>query len=116
MEDTPQAKPGGPQQVPVSHLQRRALQAPVAACLIREFARTLGEDQAIKIATSAIQSDAQAAGQQLAEAWKNNDIKELAQVVRDIWAQEDAISIRVLKETEKELSLRCAQLPLCRIV
>ena len=47
------------QQAPaISHLQRREIQAPIAACLIHGFAEALGQAKALEIATAAIREDA----------------------------------------------------------
>ena len=42
----------------INHLQRREIQAPIAACLIHGFAEALGQAKALEIATAAIREDA----------------------------------------------------------
>ncbi len=88
----------------ISHLRRREIQAPIAACLIRAFARVMGQDKAEEVATAAIQADAMTAGKTVAEKYGGNGIKELSRVVREVWAADGAITIRVLEETERDLS------------
>lgn len=95
----------------LSHLDRRALQAPVAACLIRAFAGVLGRDQAIEIATAAIQADARMAGKCLAEHYGANSMAVLARIVREIWAENGAMTVRFLEETELSL---CFDVTRCR--
>jgi hypothetical protein len=88
----------------ISHLQRREIQAPIAACLIRGFARVMGLDKALEAATAAVQEDALMAGKAMAERHGGNSMKVLARIVREVWAQDDAMTIRILEETEENLS------------
>jgi hypothetical protein len=88
----------------ISHLQRREIQAPIAACLIREFARVMGKDKAMEVATAAVQADAMMAGKIMAEKYSGNSIKELGRIVREVWAEDDAMAIHILEETEQSLS------------
>jgi hypothetical protein len=94
----------------ISHLKRREIQAPIAACLIRGFARVMGQDNALETATTAVQADAMMAGKIMAEKYGGNTMKELGRVVREIWAEDDAMTIQVLEETEQVFSfdvIRC---------
>lgn len=88
----------------ISHLMRREIQAPVAACLIRGFAEVMGQERALEIATAAIQADALAAGRLMAEQLGGNSLKELARIVKAVWTEDDALTIRILEETEQNLS------------
>ena len=88
----------------ISHLQRREIQAPIAACLIRGFARVMGQDKAIEVATAAVQEDAMMAGKIMAEKYGGNSMKELGRIVREVWAEDDAMTIHVLEETDQELT------------
>ncbi len=88
----------------INHLKRREIQAPIAACLIRGFATVMGHDKALETATAAVQADAVKAGKIMAEKYGGNAIKELSCIVREVWAEDDAMSIRVLEETELTLS------------
>mgnify|MGYP000901108710 FL=1 len=88
----------------ISHLQRREIQAPLAACLIREYAHVLGEDQALEIAARAIQEDSFSAGQKMAKQSVKNDLAELARVVREVWAKDGALTLNFVAENEKELT------------
>ena len=84
----------------VSHLQRRALQAPVAACLIREFAKAFGHEKTLALAAKAIEEDARNSGRALAEKMGGNGLSELKRVVREVWSEDGAVSIRVLADSE----------------
>jgi len=88
----------------ISHLQRREIQAPIAACLIRGFAREMGLDQAIEVATAAIQADAMTAGRAMAERYGGNTMTELGHILREVWAKDNAMTIHILEETERKLS------------
>jgi hypothetical protein len=90
----------------ISHLKRREIQAPVAVCLIRGFAGVLGGDRALETATAAIQAEAETAGSKAAESRGSNTLHEFRQFICENWAQEDAIEIRDLKETDRQLSFR----------
>lgn len=87
----------------ISQLKRREIQAPIAACLIRSYIRVMGEDQAINIATAAIQADAILAGKTIAAKLGGNSLKEMGIVVREIWAEDEAITCQILEETDQTL-------------
>jgi len=87
----------------ISHVKRREIQAPIAACLIRGFADVIGQDKAMEIATAAVQADATMAGGLMAEEYGGNSMKELGRIVREVWAEDDAMTIHVLEETDQEL-------------
>jgi hypothetical protein len=84
------------QTLEISHLQRREIQAPIAACLIRGFARVMGQDKAVEVATAAVQADAMMAGKIMAEKYGGNSMKELGRIVREVWAEDDAMTIHFL--------------------
>ena len=88
----------------ITHLQRREIQAPIAACLIRGFANVMGQDRALEVATAAVQADAMMAGKIMAEKYGGNTMKELARIVREVWAEDDAMTIHILEETGQNLS------------
>lgn len=87
----------------IDHLTRRAIQAPIAACLIRTFAEELGWEKALEIAARAIQTDAMKGGREVAEMYGDNSMKTLARVVREIWSAGDALTVRFLEETDQNL-------------
>jgi len=92
------------QPLKISHLKRREIQAPIAACLIRGFARVTGQDKALEVATAAVQADAMMAGKIIAEKYGGNTMKEMGRVVREMWAEDDAMTIHFLEETGQNLS------------
>ncbi|HZE22266.1 MAG TPA: L-2-amino-thiazoline-4-carboxylic acid hydrolase [Desulfobaccales bacterium] len=82
---------------------RREVQAPLAAVLIREFAGALGLDRALEVATAAIQADAALAGRAMAQRYGGYTMLDLARVVKEVWAEDDAITLRLLEESETRL-------------
>ena len=88
----------------ISHLKRREIQAPMAACLIRGFAKVMGQDKAVEAATAAVEADAMMAGREMAERYGGNTMKELGRVVREVWVEDDAMTLHVLEETEQTFS------------
>lgn len=102
--------PGGERQAAgapeagLSHLAKRAVQAPVAACLIRAFAREMGEERALAVAAEAVRADAAEAGRAMAVRYRGNTLHELARVVREVWAEGDALTVRMIEATGQSLS------------
>ena len=88
----------------ISHLARREIQAPIAACLIKGFAEVMGEKKALEVATAAVQADAMISGAMAAERCHGNTIKELSRFVQEVLAEDDAMTIHFLKETDQNLS------------
>jgi hypothetical protein len=85
----------------VSHVRRRAIQAPVAALLLRAFGQEIGHERAIAVATAAVQADAAEAGREMARQCGGNSMADLARVVRDVWCRDDGMRIQVLEESER---------------
>jgi hypothetical protein len=87
----------------ISHLKKREIQAPVVTAIINEFMNELGEDKTLKILAGAIEKDAIKSAGELAEYYKGNSMKELAALIRDVWCQDEAMEIEILKESDSEL-------------
>lgn len=85
----------------ISHLRCREMQAPIVVALINGFARHMGHDKAIEVATEIIKADAVNAGREMAERYGGNTMVELASIVREVWSRDNAMAISVLEETEK---------------
>jgi len=96
-------RPSHPSPRPVSHLQRRELQAPIAATLIRGFADVLGRERALDIAALAIREDAGAAGRETGGR-AGGGIAELERLVREVWSAEDAMTVHFLEITDRALN------------
>lgn len=89
---------------PISHLQRREIQAPIAACLIRGFAEALGREHALAIASAAIREDARMAGRTLAAQVGGDSLADLRRIVETVWAGDEAVTLRFLEDSESRLS------------
>ena len=88
----------------VSHLKRREIQGPIVVSLIKGFAKEIGHDKAIEVATDIIRADAKKSGRKMAEKCGGNTLAELARVVREVWSQDNAMVINLLEETDKNLN------------
>ena len=103
------------QQIEPRLLKRREIEARIAVPLIQAFAEKMGREQALDMATEVIQALACAAGREMAKKLGVNDMAALATVVRDVWAQDKALEMTILEETELKLSfnvIRCAYVEL----
>jgi hypothetical protein len=104
----PVQHPGG-----IGQLIRREIQAPIAACLIREFAGVLGMHRALEVATAAIQANATLAGRAMAQRYGGYSLGDLARVVKEVWTEDDAVTLYIQEETESRLSFDITR---CRYV
>ena len=94
-----------------SLLERREIEARIAVPLIQAFAEKFGREQALAVASTVIQGLACAAGGKMAKKLGSNDMAALANIVRDVWAQDKALEVTMLEETDLKLSFhvtRCA--------
>jgi hypothetical protein len=88
----------------ITTLERREIQAPLMVSLIDSFARELGQEKALQVASAAIRVDAREAGKTMALKFGGNSTHELLQVVKQIWAAEDALVYDILEQTDRMLS------------
>ncbi len=86
----------------ISHIKRREIQAPIVSAIVNGFIKELGKERTLEILSKIIEEDAIDSGRNLAIEFKGNGISELSQLIRDIWCNEGAMLIDVLKETENE--------------
>jgi predicted hydrocarbon binding protein len=87
----------------ITHLKRREVQAPIVSSLIKAFAEKIGYDKAVDIAKEVIRENAILSGKTLAEEYSGNSMAELSKIAKEVWAKDDALEIKMVKETEKEL-------------
>ena len=87
----------------ITHLKRREVQAPLVSSLISAFANEIGYDKAVDIAKEVIRENAILSGKTLAEEYSGNSMAELSKILKEVWANDDALEIKMVKETEKEL-------------
>ena len=90
--------------IAISNLVRREIQTPVAACLLKGFVEALGYERAMQIASAAIQQDGMRTGERMAERYGGNSIADLLRMVREVWAEDGALELEVLEQTEQRLS------------
>lgn len=93
----------------ISHIKRREIQAPIVSAVINGFIKELGEERTLQILSKVIEQDAIDSGRILASEFKGNGINELSQLIREIWCDEGALVIDVLKETENEFHFNVTQ-------
>ncbi len=86
----------------ISHLKRREIQAPIVSAIINGFIKELGKERTLEILSKIIEKDAIDSGRLLADKFKGNSISELSKLIREVWCDEGAMIIDVLKETENE--------------
>lgn len=88
----------------LTHLARREAQAPLVVALIRRFAKAVGEDEALEMASEVIRADAVRSGADLARSYSGSSLDTLRQVVEEVWAQDGALEIAHAELTEDSLS------------
>ncbi len=81
----------------------RKIQAPMVSSLIYGFAGEIGYEKAIKIARKVISEDAIESGKKMAQVYEGNTLTELSKIVKEVWADDGAIEIKMIKETDREL-------------
>ena len=87
----------------ISTLKRREIQSPLIAGLLAGFISEIGYERTMEVASAAIQADALRVGKAMAEKYGGNTIEVLHRVIRDVWAEEDAIEFSALEETDQRL-------------
>jgi len=89
--------------IKITHLMRREIQAPIVSSLIKAFADKTGYDNAMEIVKKVIREDAILSGRTLADKYGGNTLRELSKIVNEVWANDDAMKIKIIKEDEDEL-------------
>ena len=87
----------------ITHLKLREIQAPIVTLLIKGFAGEIGHEKAKKIAEKVIREDAMASGKALALRYGGNTLAELSRIVKEVWAKDGALKIKMIKESDDEL-------------
>jgi len=87
----------------ITHQKLREIQAPLVSSLIYGFAGEIGYEKARKIAGKVISEDAIASGKKMAQEYEGNTLTELSKIVKEVWGNEGAIEIKMIKETDNEL-------------
>lgn len=87
----------------ITHQKCREIQAPMVSSLIYGFAREIGFEKAIEIAKNVIRQDAVASGKKSAREYSGNTLAELSKIVKEVWAKDNALTLKMLKENETTL-------------
>ena len=88
----------------ISHLDRREVQAPLVASLIKAFCEAFGTDETLAVAQEVIREDAVRSGRSLAEKSVGNSVEDLLKVVEDVWAEDGTMEIENIRMDERTLS------------
>ena len=88
----------------ISNLQRREIQAPMAVCLLKAFAEVIGQDEAIAVASAAIQKEAAITGKTMAREIGGNTLNDLLHIIQEVWAGGNAIEFQLIEQTDQKLS------------
>lgn len=86
----------------ISHIKKREIQAPLITAIINEFMNELGREETLRILAGAIEKDAIKSGKELAEYYRGNSLKELASLIREVWCDDGAMEIDIIKESDSE--------------
>ncbi|MBZ0242464.1 MAG: L-2-amino-thiazoline-4-carboxylic acid hydrolase [Bacteroidales bacterium] len=86
----------------ISHIKRREIQASIASPIINGFMKEFGKERTLEVLSKIIAHDAIDSGRKLAAKYKGNGMNELSKLIREVWCEEEALVIDVLKETDNE--------------
>ena len=89
--------------IKITHLKCREIQAPIVSSLIKAFANKIGYDKAMEIVKQVVREDAILSGRTLADKYRGNTLVELSKIVNEVWANDEALKIKMIKEDEDEL-------------
>jgi len=92
--------------IEITHLKCREIQAPLVSSLIRAFVNKIGYDKSMEIVKQVVREDAILSGRTLADKYGGNTLKELSKIVNEVWANDEALKIKMMKEDEAELSFK----------
>ncbi len=87
----------------VTHLEKREIQAPLVASLIRGFAEEFGEEKTHELAKKIICEDAVQSGKDLAKHYSGNSLADLLKIVEEVWAGDGIMEIRNVELKQDEL-------------
>ena len=88
----------------ITHIIKREIQAPIIKTLLEGFMDHFGQEQILGVLKKIIERDAKNSGIELAKIVGGNSMKDLAVVVRDIWAKDEAMKMEFIEESDDFLS------------
>ena len=97
--------------IEITHLKCREIQAPIVSSLIKAFVNKIGYDNTMEIVKQVVREDAILSGKALADKYGGNTLKELSKIVREVWASDESLKIKMMKEDEAEL---CFEVTSCK--
>jgi hypothetical protein len=95
----------------ITNLKLREIQSPLIACLLHSFIAEIGYEKTMDVASAAIREDAWRVGQTMAQKYAGNSIKILHHLIREGWAEENALEFSILEVTDL---LLCFNVTRCR--
>lgn len=78
----------------ITHLEKREIQAPLVASLVKRFAEEFGEEKTHELAKKIICEDAVQAGKDLAAHYSGNSLADLLKIVEEVWAGDGIMEIK----------------------
>lgn len=85
----------------ISHVRCREIQAPLMVTLIKGFGKEMGLKRALETASHLLEEDAANAARKLASQYGGNSMSHLARIIREVWAEDGAMVMNVLQETDR---------------
>jgi hypothetical protein len=92
--------------IKITHLKFREIQAPIVSSLIKAFVNKLGYDNTMEIVKQVVREDAILSGRSLADKYRGNTLRELSKIVNEVWANDEALKMKMMKEDEGELCFK----------
>ena len=90
----------------ITHLKCREIQAPIVSSLIKAFVNKIGYENAMEIVKQVVREDAILSGKTLADKYGGNTLRELSKIVNEVWASDEALKIKMIKEDDGELCFK----------
>jgi len=93
--------------MPVSLIEKREIEALIAAPLIKGYAELIGLEKSLAVAAGVIQGLARDAGRQIAKERSSNTLIDLADVVKTLWSHSgEALEVEFIETSETVLEFR----------
>jgi fumarate reductase iron-sulfur subunit len=93
----------------VSLLQRREIEAQIAAPLVRAFMDEFGRERTLETVTRVIRTLARRKGAELAKLAGGNGLKEFAKKILPIWCEGGALAVEILEANDRRCSFNVTQ-------
>ena len=91
----------------VSLIEKREIEALIAAPLIKGYAERMGFEKSLEIAAGVIRGLARDAGRQIAAERGSNSLRDLADVVKTLWSHSgEALEVEIIELSETVLDFR----------